>query len=347
MATAKKKTLKQFYAYWKQHHAEKRQEAGTQKYNDEIFKRIDDGLGHLRVDKIEPRHLLDFYANLAEPGVRKDIKLDKEGKPIEGQKLVLSATTIRKHHTLIHTLLGAAVKWGFATYNAADRVEAPKADKSKRKILDEAQTTRFLDLLEKEETKQKLMVYLGLTGGLCREEIFGLEWKDLALAAGTIRIDRASVYVPGQGVITKDCKNTHRHRIVSIPPATVDLLKAHRADQIAKRLKLGGTKDKGGQWAGADDPDDDRVFTSWDGTPAHPHSFNTWLGRFCTDNGLPNPGTHGFRHLAATFLITKCGADIRTVADKLGHANPQTTISIIRIYFSRLNRQRRSLCKGS
>lgn len=36
--------------------------------------RVDKALGHMRMDKIQPHHILSFYANLSEPGVREDTK---------------------------------------------------------------------------------------------------------------------------------------------------------------------------------------------------------------------------------------------------------------------------------
>ena len=39
---------------------------------------------------------------------------------------------------------------------------------------------------------------------------------------------------------------------------------------------------------------------------------------------MPNLTPKGFRHMAATYLITS-GTDLRTVAGKLGHSNSTTT----------------------
>ena len=41
-----------------------------------MLKRIKAGLGHLRLDRIQPRHLLAFYDNLSEGGIRLDNKLE-------------------------------------------------------------------------------------------------------------------------------------------------------------------------------------------------------------------------------------------------------------------------------
>jgi integrase len=309
-------------------------------YNDSLFTRIQATLGHKSLDKIEPKHLLAFYENLAEPGIRidpnekrrkeKEERLRAQGKEFPPKvELVdkpkadtLSSYTIRKHHILLNTLFNQAVKWNLIPSNPADRVDPPKVKHSKKAIYDDETTGRFLQALEGEESKHRLMS----TGGLCREEIFGLEWRDVNFDTGALTIDRASIYVAGKGIITKDCKNTHRHWVISLPQVTLQLLKQCKAEQSAKRLELGGTGE-GGKWIGADELENDRVFTTWNGAPAHPHSFNSWLRRFVTRAKLPPITPHLFRHMAATYLIT-AGTDIKTVSGKLGHAQTSTTMNI-------------------
>lgn len=343
-ASSGKMTLGQFYDYWKEKYAVHNHQAITMVYNDSLFSRIKTALGHIRLDKIEPKHLVAFYANLAEPGIRKPRKKAKkaeddknpktspleEDKPKEEDKpnlAPLSPLTIKKHHVLLHTLLNQAMKWNLIPYNPASRAEPPKAKVNKKDIYDDKATGQFLNLLESQELKHRLMCLLALTGGLCKEEIFGVEWHDINFDEGTVNIDRASIYVSGKGIITKDCKNTHRHRTVSLPPLTIQLLEQHKTDQSAKRLKLGGTKTTGGKWEGAEEPDYDRVFTRWNGAPAHPDSFYTWLRKFVDKAKLPPVSPHSFRHMAATYLITN-GTDVRTVSGKLGHSQTSTTMNI-------------------
>lgn len=124
------------------------------------------------------------------------------------------------------------------------------------------------------------------------------------------------MYVSGQGTITKAPKNQSSRRRVSISATTADLLKQYKTEQDAWREKLGN------KWIEAN-----RLFTQWNGGIAHPQSFNTWLTRFCEENGFPHVTPHAFRHMAATYLITK-KTDIRTVGGKLGHSKPSTTWNV-------------------
>lgn len=346
-ANSGKMTLTQFFDFWKKNHALKNHEATTLAYNDFIFARIKEALGQKRLDKIEPKHLLAFYTNLAEPGIRKDPNAKRKQAKAEREKAAgkvaqaptpeedkkeekpkkdtLSANTIRKHHALLSSLFTKAVQWNMLPYNPADRVAPPRAEHKPKKIYNQEDLGRFLQALEGEELKHRVMALLALTGGLRREEIFGLTWGNIDTDKNAIHIDRASVYVPGDTII-KGTKNKSSNRKISIPASVTILLSKHKAEQSARRLKLGGTGE-GGKWRGAENPEDDFVFTQWNGVPAHPHSFNTWLKRFIETKKLPHISPHSFRHMSASYLIAS-GTDVRTVSGKLGHSQTSTTMNI-------------------
>jgi integrase len=168
------------------------------------------------------------------------------------------------------------------------------------------------------------MALLALSTGLRRGEMFGLQWKHINLETKTVKVEQASQYIPKIGTFLKEPKNEGSKRIITISDNIASLLKQHKAKQLAKRLKLGGTEKTGGKWKGAEEPENDFVFTTWNGEPAQPDSINKWLNKFVKANELPHLTPHGFRHMAATYLIT-AGVDLRTVAGKLGHANSATT----------------------
>jgi len=168
------------------------------------------------------------------------------------------------------------------------------------------------------------MALITLATGCRRGETMGLQWKHIDFEVSTIHIEQTSQYMAGEGTYTKDPKTKSSKRTVTVPKSIIALLKIHKASEAAKRLKLGGTIEKGGKWKGFRETEDDFVFTTWNGKQAHPDSMNTWLKKFVDDNKLPPITPKSFRHMAATYLITS-GIDIRTVAGKLGHANTTTT----------------------
>ena len=331
VAKSGKITLTQFYQFWKDSYALKTHEAATLAYNEHLFKRIKTALGHKKISEIEPKHLLAFYKNLSEPGVKiLQKKKDAPQQLIEAPQIAsiknekdepeplpsLASSTIRKYHTLLSSLFEKAIKWGFLPYNPAKRVEPPKSESSTKAIYDPETLGKFLQALDEEDLKHQLWVLLALAGGLRREEVFGLEWQHINFETGTLSLEQVSVYVSGKGTLTKGPKNKSSRRVVSLPESTMALLKKYKAVQLEERVKLGN------KWI-----DTQRVFTRWNGGVAHPQSFNTWLTRFCKEKDFPHISPHAFRHMAATYLITS-GMDIRTVGGKLGHSKPSTTWNV-------------------
>ena len=317
ISTSGKMTLLEYFAYWEEHYAIPHHKKKTIAYNRSLFKRISVAMGHLRLDKIQPKQLLTFYKYLAEPGIKQDpntarrkVAINTGNKPLKDS---LSPNTIRKYHILLHTLLGKATQWQLIAYNPADKVETPKAQKTYKKIYDEETTGKFLILLQAEELKYRLLSLLALSTGMRKAELFGLEWSHIDFNAGTIHIEQTSQYLPGEGIFQDTTKTESSNRIITIPASIIELLRQYKIKQNEDRLRLGS------KWQNSN-----RLLTTWDGKPGHPNSFNTWLRKFAIKHDLPHITPHSFRHMTATYLITG-GVDLRTVAGKLGHANSTTT----------------------
>ena len=301
----KKMTLKQLYDYWLEHHAKLHLAVTTQSKYANVWTRINSALGHKQIADITPAHINSFIKNLQEPLPNK-----------KGDMIILSSSTVKLYHELISVLFSRALKWNMVSYNPAARVETPKIKKVPKKIYDQDTLAKFLNVLKGEPFKYQCMTMLAFTGSLRKEEIFGLQWSHVDFENNTVQIDQASVYITGTGLVTKETKTNSSNRLVSLPSSVMQLLKTHKAEQTTDRLKLGS------RWK-----DNDRVFTAWDGAPAHPQSFNTWLRRLTENNDLPHIAPHTFRHMNASYLLI-AGVDLRTVASKLGHSKPSVTADI-------------------
>jgi len=309
-ASKEKMTLSEFYQYWKHHHAEPNLEKTTLKYNDDLFVRIELGLGHLRIDKITVRQILEFIDQLKAPDA------GHGNKP-------LSNSTIAKHITLLKTLFNYAVRWDYIVKNTMDKIQQPKQEKRQKKILDEDEMAQFLSVLSNDKKlNHKLWVMLAFSLGLRREEIFGLQWRDINLDKSFITIDRAIVYVAGSGLIEKDTKSTNSHRTLSMPPDICTMLQQWKNEVIAA-TKLRNKRRKVVEFI---DPtaSDKWVFAQPDGSVRHPHSFNTFVRRFCEDNGLKDVSPHLLRHMMGSYLL-KSGIDLAAISTKLGHSNKSFT----------------------
>ncbi len=224
-----KLTFKDFADRWLRDYGETNLAPKTLfRYKQILNTRILPAMGHLKIERIKPSHLLDFYANLQEDGIRED------GKPGG-----LSGKTITQHHRILSSLFNDAVQWQVIGSNPAARVKPPKTTKKQALCYDEEQTAALLEAVEKESLKYKVMLTLAIATGLRRGELMGLEWGDINFDKNTLEVRQASQYIPGQGTFTKEPKNEISKRIMAVPSSVLGLLKQYKAHQAEKRLKVG------------------------------------------------------------------------------------------------------------
>ena len=213
-------------------------------------------------------------------------------------------------------MMTTAVIWQMIEVNPLSRIKPPKVAKKEARFLDDAESILLLEKLEGAPIKYKAAIYLLIYGGFRRGELCGLEWSDIDLDSGLVKIIRNSLYLPKEGVYTDTPKTDTGSRSFILPKAAIDVLRQHRVWQLEERLKLGD------KWK-----DTGRIFTAWDGAPMHPDTLSNWFLLFVRDNELPSISLHSLRHTNATLLIAE-GVDIRTVAERLGHAQASTTSNI-------------------
>ena len=301
--TTSKLTLKDFVDRWLKEYGEKHLAPKTlARYKDILQKRILPAMGHLRIDKIRPIHLLEFYNNLSEPGLR-----------LDGKEGALSPRTIQMHHRVLSAVLQDAVEWQIITDNPCTRVSSPKAKTPAIKILNEQQTAILIAGLDEVPLKWKVLCLLALSAGLRLGELMGLEWSHVDFAKQTLSVVQTSQYVSGIGIFTKGTKNTSSDRLIALPESVIELLRSFQEAQATERENLKNL------WH-----DSDRLFTRWNGEPMHPSSFNHWLRKYCAERNLPRISPHAFRHMSATLLLN-AGISLKNVSGRLGHSKTSTT----------------------
>lgn len=289
----------------------------------ELTKRIYPAIGHIRLDKLQPHHLLEFYKQLAEPGQKKSNKKDDDAPRS------LAPKTIKAYHGLISSILEKAVQWGVLHDNPARRVDAPKAGRKQIQFLDDKQAVAFMQALDDEPLEYQVIFTTLILTGMRRGELLGLEWPDIDFDNATIHIRRTSQYASGAGTYTDTPKTEQSKRTLVIPPELVDLLRRYRKEQIGQRLQLGDKWDA--EWA-----DHPRLFTQWNGKPMFPNVPYIELQKILKRTGLPKVSLHSLRHTNATLLIGS-GLDVRSVSGRLGHSQTSTTLNIYSEYLQSAN----------
>ncbi|MBO1515673.1 site-specific integrase [Metabacillus bambusae] len=158
---------------------------------------------------------------------------------------------------------------------------------------------------------------IGLTTGMRRGELLGLEWKNVNLEQGTIQVKQTVVYVNKQHIV-KEPKTKNSVRTVTVPVSLIDELKKFKSVWKKDRFKV-GDKWEGGEY--------EFLFSSWHGKPMHPSSITTWWNRFEKRYNLPHIRFHDLRHTSATLLINS-GVHAKIISSRLGHADIRTTMNI-------------------
>jgi integrase len=254
-------------------------------------------------------------------------ELAKETYVKKGVECLLSAKTVLEHHRLLHSMLQQAMYWQMIPYNPASRVRPPKARKPAISFYDDIQTITLIKALEGEELKFRVIILLTIFTGLRRGEVLGLEWQDIDFKNPSISVRQASQYVASIGIYTKDPKNETSIRKISIPDSIIKLLKEYQRKQLEQRLRCGD------KWISTS-----RLFTQWNGKPMHPDTVTDWFRKFIIKKKLPYITFHGLRHTHATLLIAQ-GLDVRTVSNRLGHAQTSTTLNIYAHSFARMDKE--------
>jgi integrase len=152
---------------------------------------------------------------------------------------------------------------------------------------------------------------LALLGGLRLGEALGLRWQDIDWLGGHlwIRQVRRPTTAVGFGP-----PKTHRSRRPLPLDAGLRAVLTAQARRLSVRAAL----------AGPDWPDPDLVVVTHVGTPATHRGVERAFAAAVVRVGLPAIRFHDLRHTHAT-LLRQAGADWRVIADRLGHAQVQTT----------------------
>lgn len=308
-------TLKDFSQKWIKEYAAIHLEATTVEiYGILLDTHILPALGHLKLARIQPAHLNKLYSDMLES--RKD---GKDGG--------YSPTTIKRCHAVTSSMLETAAKWNIITENPCKRVKPPKQAKTEAKFFTPEQAAAFLAELDAEtktgqiQLQHSIFLQLALFCGLRRGELIALRWPDIDFDTCILTVNKSTAILKGKKH-QKDTKNRSSERSIAVPGHIIKLLKRYRIEYNTYKLSIGSA------WAGSD-----FLFIQWDGSQMYPSTPNGVISKVIHrynanhDEPLPEVTPHGLRHTSATLLISE-NVDIRTVSNRLGHAQTSTTMNI-------------------
>jgi integrase len=239
----------------------------------------------------------------------------------------LSPIYVRHCHAALSTALRQAVKWGWIDRSPAERATPPPVPHKEVRPPTTKQVAKLLLELDQADHDLASMVYVAATTGCRRGELCGLMWSAIDHESGTLTVRRA-ITDTSFGVQEKDPK-THRARRISLDPSTA-LVLVRQLERMSKRAVSRGVELVDDAFVWSQEPDGSAPYRPNRVTDA----FRTLRNRL----GMPQLDFHHIRHFAATTLAG-AGVDVRTIAGRLGHANPAITLRTSAHFLEAADRQ--------
>jgi integrase len=265
-------------------------------------------LGRLRLTKLTAADLDRLYAKLTAKGNK--------------------ATTVRRVHALIGAALHQAERWSLVEHNVALRATPPPVHPAQVRAPTPHQVQAIVRKAEEVEPALAALILLAAATGARRGELCALRWSDVDWQDGTLTIARSVYETQGGGWAEKATK-THQERRIGLDDFALTLLDRHRAAVDALATHLGLVVRPHGY-----------VFSRSPvgAEPYLPSLVTKFTTRMARAVGI-DTHLHAMRHFSATEAIGD-GADVVTVAHRLGHRDATTTL---RIYAGALDRRDREV----
>ncbi len=246
---------------------------------------------------------------------------------------VLSPTTVRYVHAVLHHALDDAVKWGLLARNVTDAVDPPQKARREMRVWNAADVGRVLRAAVDDplEALWRLAIYTGMRRG----ELLAVKWSDLDLDAGAMFVQRSL----GRGLTARleegEPKSRSGRRRIALSSSVVESLRRHRVRELEHRLAMGEAYEDRGV-----------VFANETGGHLHPNVLYRRYGALIMRAGVPTIRFHDLRHTSATLLLAE-GVHGKIVQERLGHANIAMTLDLYSHVTADMQRQAADLLEAA
>ncbi|MGH9098132.1 MAG: tyrosine-type recombinase/integrase [Acidimicrobiales bacterium] len=222
----------------------------------------------------------------------------------------LGDSAIRNRLTVLRAALQQAVVWGWIASNPAALTRAPGVKRSPRDVMSPHDAIAVIEAATNDDPLAGLALRVAAVAGARRAELAALRWADLD--GSVLSIDSAVTVIRGGSegtqaprLIDTRTKTAERHT-VTLDTETVRLWRDLRSER---------------------EPYGPYVFNIGD-APASPDRIGWWWRCARDSSGIDKHWRlHDLRHFSATMAIA-AGHDVRTVAHRLGHADPAMTLRV-------------------
>lgn len=255
-------------------------------------------LGMYKLRELSTRRIQGFYNHLVEQGI--------------------GLRTIEKNHSIIHASLNYALKYGLIVSNPDTFTDPPKPKKKEMRYLNIEEVKKLVQVAKEGNDRNFALYYLAIVTGMRQGELLGLQWKNVDLERGIIKVNQNLKRLPNGKLVFGKPKTKTSIRSITIGEDTIEVLKKQKGRITNEREDI---KVKH-LWK-----EMDMVFPSTIGTPIDPTNILKKFRQLLKKAGLPRLRFHDLRHTSASLMLNN-GVDVLVASRRLGHAKPSITLDV-------------------
>ena len=181
------------------------------------------GLGHIPLNRLTAKDMQQFFVWLKTEG-RADQSDGETG---------LADSQLRNIHSLCRRALEQAVSENLIPRNPASGCKLPPARKGEMNVLSRESMQKLL--IQAKEEKYYELFLLEFATGLRLGELTALQWEDLNLTTGELRISKQAVVI-GSGVVVTEPKTKAAVRTLLLPPKVLEVFREYRKRNVSRWL---------------------------------------------------------------------------------------------------------------
>ena len=210
--------------HWYETHSRPTARPGTRRiYEGCLRLYIRPGLGHIPLNRLTAKDMQRFFAWLKTEG-RADQSDGETG---------LADSQLRNIHSLCRRALEKAVSEDLIPQNPASGCKLPPARKGEMNILSRESMQKLL--IQAKEEKYYELFLLEFATGLRLGELTALQWEELNLTTGELRISKQAVVIGSELVITEP-KTKAEVRTLLLPPKVLEVFREYRKRNVSRWL---------------------------------------------------------------------------------------------------------------